>query len=218
MCFRLLSTFARCGHQDSIAHIKLCSTALQTLPSALCPLGEGQFGQPPYDIPTFCPQCTLNRTFIAPNGHLQESSAGTSIVFEVPNPKLAKLVEDVGRIKQTTDSALPWKEPGAVVGGFGGGWDEHAADAGAAGGDWGDAPTETVGDVTIEAGGDWTATPPATATFTNGGDGLSPKDSAFDELSEMGGGESWADASEKQAKEQEEAGHGFGVQEIPMVW
>ncbi|THY11085.1 hypothetical protein D6D01_09050 [Aureobasidium pullulans] len=174
------------------------------------PLGEGQFGQSLYHISTFCPQCTLNRTFIAPNGHLQESSSGTSIVFEVPNPKQAKLVEDVGQIKQTTDSALLWKEPGAVVGGFGGGWDEHAADAGAAGGDWGDAPTET-------AGGDWTATS-MTATFTNGGDGLSPKDSAFDELSEVGGGESWADAGEKQAKEQEEAGHNFGVQEIPMVW
>lgn len=138
-------------------------------------------------------------------------------MFEVPNPKLAKLVEDVGRIKQTTDSALPWKEPGAVVGGFGGGWDESAADAGAAGGDWGDAPTETVGDVTIQAGGDWTATP-VTAILTNGDAGLSPKDSAFDELSEVGGGEPWADASEKQAKEQEEAGHGLGVHEVPMLW
>ncbi|KEQ97462.1 hypothetical protein AUEXF2481DRAFT_600646 [Aureobasidium subglaciale EXF-2481] len=172
MCFRLISTFTRCGHQDTLAHLKLCSSSLSTWPSIPCPLDRSQLDTPLYDINAFCPSCTITRTFVAATGFLAEVSGDNGVVTR----RAGAVVEDIGAKRETTDRALEWKELGVMVGG--GGWDGVGTDA--------------------ATGGEWGAIAPVADNLSKGK--VSPTNSGVEER--MGDKEeSWADASERQAQE-----------------
>lgn len=138
MCQRILSTFERCGHQDTIAHVQLCKPALDSFPSVICPLNSGETTPPVYNMCSFCPQCALNNAVIASNGHLQEhvSNTAANIVFQVPTPAKAKQIVDVGASKQSTDVPLVWKEVAAFSGGDAGGWNEPSGGWADSSADW----------------------------------------------------------------------------------